>query len=155
MQQCKELFRSGHIDGNWMCCDWWHALLNLYSYRQQQCENSFRIHWVPAHKLEGVPDQLMTDELALAAGTTNTLYTTEEQTLLQKSWPTDSHLLIANSRCRSIGKFVDTTSGWLTSTDYFLHMPNMKMLPPLVLPSVPIKSRQNSVRPDFPSGCGG
>ena len=70
VQQCNEVFDHGVIGDDWLCSTWWRHLRDLYRYRQETVNPPFLIQWVPAHRLERVPDQLLTDELAACAGTT-------------------------------------------------------------------------------------
>ena len=55
---------------SWFCKEWWQALIHVFELRRSVCDTPFRIHWVPAHKLENVPDQLLTEEMAQAHNTT-------------------------------------------------------------------------------------
>ena len=64
------LCQGGAIDPTWRCAEWWRTFAKILELRKQHCPQPFQVTWIPAHKLERVPDGLLTEELARAAGST-------------------------------------------------------------------------------------
>ena len=66
----QHLFSGGFADPTWSCFEWWQALQNVVQLRLRETATPFWIEWIPAHKLEHIPDYLLSDELAALHNTT-------------------------------------------------------------------------------------
>lgn len=64
------LCQGGAADPTSRCAEWWRTFASILGLRKQQCPRPFHVTWIPAHKLERVPDGLLTEELAQAVGST-------------------------------------------------------------------------------------
>ena len=70
VDQAHELFMGGLPDDNWACANWWSFLHQVVQLRRTQCTCPFKIRWIPAHCFEGIPVELLTEELASCKHTT-------------------------------------------------------------------------------------
>lgn len=70
VEQADKIFAGGSPDSQWACFPWWTFLHRLTQMRETICSPPFRIKWIPAHCYEGIPIDLLNEELAALRGTT-------------------------------------------------------------------------------------
>ena len=70
VQRVHHICQGGSVDLTWSCSEWWKVFAAVLTLRQQHCPQPFVVTWIPAHCLERVPDTMLTDDLAFAAGST-------------------------------------------------------------------------------------
>lgn len=70
VQQATRVFEGNQPDTTWRCFHWWMFLFDLVSMRGGGDCSPFRISWIPAHKLEHIPVQYLTEDFAKACGST-------------------------------------------------------------------------------------
>ena len=58
------------VDVSWPLQRWWHALANVWLSRKEFCPEPLIAKWVPAHKLESIPEHLIDYDMARANGST-------------------------------------------------------------------------------------
>ena len=70
VNHAQHLFQGGSVDPSWSCLEWWQALEKIVHLRSRDVARPFWIEWIPAHKLEHIPDYLLSDDLAALHNTT-------------------------------------------------------------------------------------
>ena len=70
VNHAQHLFQGGSVDPSWSCLEWWQALEKIVHLRARDVTRPFWIEWIPAHKLEHIPDCLISDDLAALHNTT-------------------------------------------------------------------------------------
>ena len=70
VEQANSIFDGGTPDCQWACLPWWHYLMRLTQVRRAVHDPPFRIKWIPAHCFEGIPIEILNEELAALRGTT-------------------------------------------------------------------------------------
>ena len=70
VEQAHKVFQGGLPEDNWACFPWWLFLRRLTQIRRAVRDPPFRIIWIPAHCFEGIPVDLLSEELAALRGTT-------------------------------------------------------------------------------------
>lgn len=68
VNQFNELLRLGSVQVEWTHANWWGFLLALLHQRRGFCEAPLQLVWCPAHLLEHIPADLLTEEAATYAG---------------------------------------------------------------------------------------
>ena len=65
-----DLLRLGHVQIDWTHANWWNFLHLLIHQRNGSCAMPLQLVWCPAHLLEHLPAELITEADATAAGST-------------------------------------------------------------------------------------
>ena len=65
-----ELLQLRVVPSHWSHHSWWVFLLDLCCSKFESCGAMIEVTWVPAHRLERIPCQMITEDLARAAGST-------------------------------------------------------------------------------------
>ena len=70
VNQINDFLQNGCIQATWLCQKWWGRFRELVLLRRQTHPQPFQTSWIPAHQLEEVADNLLTESQALLCGTT-------------------------------------------------------------------------------------
>lgn len=70
VEQAASIFAGETPNPRWTCYPWWLFLHRLTSNRREIQNHPFWIQWIPAHCYEGIPVEILTEELAGLKGTT-------------------------------------------------------------------------------------
>lgn len=68
MKQFATLLERDQVQREWAHANWWGFLLTLLQQRRGYFVAPLRLQWCPAHLLEHVESQALTDEAATLAG---------------------------------------------------------------------------------------
>ena len=70
VRQFGQLLSAGHVDPSWRLQVLWKAIWAVYIQRAHVVGEPIRLHWIPAHIGEGMPDSCITPAFAAAHHTT-------------------------------------------------------------------------------------
>ena len=70
VDQVLTLIRTHEVSSSWMHFEWWCFLKTVYLQRYEQHSCPLWVQWIPAHVLEHLPCELISQELALQHNTT-------------------------------------------------------------------------------------
>ena len=70
VEQAQSIFAGNQPHSTWSHRRWWTFLHHLVCRRKEVCDEPFRISWIPAHCFEGIPIELISEDLAALKGTT-------------------------------------------------------------------------------------
>lgn len=70
VEQAQKIFAGQNPQATWSHFRWWNFLYSIVCLRKKVCEVPFQIIWIPAHCFEGIPIELLTEDLAALKGTT-------------------------------------------------------------------------------------
>ena len=68
--QVHDFLLTGCAQATWLCQPWWARFGELVQLRRQVHPTPFQVQWIPAHQLEEVADNLLTETQAATCGTT-------------------------------------------------------------------------------------
>ena len=64
------LIEHQQIQDDWPWFPWWKKVLDVFIQRKQIVEQPVQVHWIPSHTFDGIPVELITDDMLLAKRTT-------------------------------------------------------------------------------------
>ena len=70
VNQTKYMIRHLSINVAWQHLQWWTFFLSVFQMRKANCDQPIQIRWIPAHLLEELPCELISNQAAIKAGST-------------------------------------------------------------------------------------
>ena len=70
VEQAQIIFAGNKPHITWSHTRWWTFLHHIVCRRREVCDEPCRISWIPAHCYEGIPIELISEDLAALKGTT-------------------------------------------------------------------------------------